>query len=156
MLFRSLVSVRDARILGDGIGYVQVTEFSDHTAEQFDRALELLLRQGAQRLIIDLRDNPGGLLEAAVEVVEPFFRKGELVVSTRGRKPSDREEFRAQAEGEPLKLPVAVLINAGSASAAEIVTGALKDTGRALVVGDRKSTRLNSSHSQQSRMPSSA
>ncbi len=132
-----LVSVRDARILGDGIGYVQVTEFSDHTAEQFDRALELLLRQGAQRLIIDLRDNPGGLLEAAVEVVEPFFRKGELVVSTRGRKPSDREEFRAQAEGEPLKLPVAVLINAGSASAAEIVTGALKDTGRALVVGER-------------------
>lgn len=132
-----LISVRDARLLGDGIGYVQVTEFSDHTAEQFDRALEQLLRQGAQSLIIDLRDNPGGLLEAAVALVEPFFRKGELVVFTRGRKPTDREEFRAQAEGDPLTMPLAVLINAGSASAAEIVTGALKDTGRAVIVGER-------------------
>lgn len=130
-------SVRGARVLDDGIGYVQLTEFSDHTAAQFRRALENLLRQGVHSLVIDLRNNPGGLLDAAVDVVEPFFRKKELIVYTKGRKPSDREEFRAQLDGPNVSLPIAVLINAGSASAAEIVTGALKDTGRAIVVGER-------------------
>ena len=130
-------SVRSVHLIEDGIGYVQLTEFSEHTAEQFRRALENLLRQGAQSLVIDLRNNPGGLLDAAVEVVEPFFRKKELIVYTKGRKPSDREEFRCETDGPPIALPIAVLINAGSASAAEIVTGALKDTGRAIVVGER-------------------
>ena len=130
-------SVRSVRLMEEGIGYVQLTEFSDHTAEQFRRALENLLKQGMGSLIIDLRNNPGGLLDAAVEVVEPFFRKKELIVYTKGRKPTDREEFRAEAEGQPNAIPIAVLINAGSASAAEIVTGALKDTGRAIVVGER-------------------
>jgi carboxyl-terminal processing protease len=130
-------SVRAVRVMEDGIGYVQLTEFSDHTAEQFRRALENLLRQGINSLIIDLRNNPGGLLDAAVEVVEPFFRKKELIVYTKGRKPTDREEFRAESDGTPISLPMAVLINAGSASAAEIVTGALKDTGRAIIVGER-------------------
>lgn len=130
-------SVRAVRVMEDGIGYVQLTEFSDHTAEQFRRALENLLRQGINSLIIDLRNNPGGLLDAAVEVVEPFFKKKELIVYTKGRKPTDREEFRAESDGAPISLPMAVLINAGSASAAEIVTGALKDTGRAIIVGER-------------------
>jgi carboxyl-terminal processing protease len=130
-------SVRLARLLGDGIGYVQLTEFSDHTAEQFRRALDGLLTRGARSLIIDVRNNPGGLLDAAVEVAEPFFRKGELIVYTQGRKPSDREEFRAETAAPPIAIPIAVLVNAGSASAAEIVTGALKDTGRAIVVGER-------------------
>jgi carboxyl-terminal processing protease len=70
-------------------------------------------------------------------VVEPFFKKNELIVYTRGRKPTDREEFRANVDGDPISIPIAVLINAGSASAAEIVTGALKDTGRAVIVGER-------------------
>src|SRR3954470_20688930 len=130
-------SVRAVRVLGDGIGYMQLTEFSDHTAEQFRKALESLLKDGISSLVIDLRNNPGGLLDAAVEVAEPFFRKNELIVYTKGRKPSDREEFKAEAAGPPIALPLAVLINAGSASAAEIVTGALKDTGRAVVVGER-------------------
>lgn len=130
-------SVRGVRVLEDGIGYIQLTEFSDHTAEQFRRALENLLRQGVHSLIVDLRNNPGGLLDAAVDVVEPFFRKKELIVYTKGRKPTDREEFRAQTDGPTVSLPLAVLINAGSASAAEIVTGALKDTHRAIVVGER-------------------
>jgi carboxyl-terminal processing protease len=130
-------SVRSVQVIEGGIGYVQLTEFSDHTAEQFRRALQSLLKQGINSLIIDLRNNPGGLLDAAVEVVEPFFRKKELIVYTKGRKPSDREEFRAESDGQPIALPMAVLINAGSASAAEIVTGALKDTGRAIVVGER-------------------
>lgn len=130
-------SVRDIRVLEGAIGYVQLTEFSDHTADQFGAALERLVRQGVHSLIIDLRNNPGGVLDAAVGVVEPFFNKNELVVYTQGRKPSDREEFRAAVEGEPVKMPMAVLINAGSASAAEIVAGALKDTHRAVIVGER-------------------
>ena len=130
-------SVRGARVLAGGVGYVQVTEFTDHTGEQFRRALDGLLSQGVRALVLDLRNNPGGVLEAAVEVAEPFFRKGELVVSTRGRRPRDREELRAAAEGAPVGLPIAVLVNAGSASAAEIVAGALKDTGRAVLVGER-------------------
>lgn len=130
-------SVRGARLLDDGIGYVQLTEFSDHTGEQFRGAVDRLLADGASSLIIDLRNNPGGVLDAAVAVAEPFFRKDELIVYTQGRKPEDKEEFRSEASGAPLRLPIAVLINAGSASAAEIVTGALKDTGRAVVVGER-------------------
>lgn len=130
-------SVRGVRVLEDGIGYVQLTEFSDHTGEQFVRALESLFRRGIHSLIIDLRNNPGGLLDAAVSVTEPFFRKGELIVYTRGRKPEDREDFRAEMSAEPIAMPIAVLINAGTASAAEIVTGALKDTGRAVIVGER-------------------
>ncbi|MES2693057.1 MAG: S41 family peptidase [Verrucomicrobiota bacterium] len=130
-------SVRGVKLLDDGIGYVQLTEFSDHTAEQFRAALENLLTQGARSLILDVRNNPGGVLDAAVEVAEPFFKKGELIVYTKGRKPEDREDFRSEFTGTPISLPTAILINAGSASAAEIVTGALKDTGRAVVVGER-------------------
>jgi carboxyl-terminal processing protease len=132
-----LESVRDVHILPDHTGYIQLTEFSDHTGEEFGKALDQLLKQGIDSLVVDLRNNPGGLLDAAVDVAEPFFRKGELIVYTQGRKPADREEYRATAEGDPLQLPVALLINAGSASAAEVVTGALKDTGRAVVVGER-------------------
>ena len=130
-------SVRTVRVMEDGIGYVQLTEFSEHTAGQFRQALDQLLQQGIHSLIIDLRNNPGGLLDAAVEVAEPFFRQNELIVYTQGRKPGDREDFLAEADGPLAWLPVAVLVNAGSASAAEIVTGALKDAGRAVVVGER-------------------
>lgn len=130
-------SVRDVHVIGDGAGYIQLTEFSEHTGEQFVAALGQLLKDGATSLVIDMRNNPGGLLDAAVDVAEPFFKKGELIVYTQGRKPADREDYKAEAEGAPLVMPVAILINSGSASAAEVVTGALKDTGRAVVVGER-------------------
>ena len=130
-------SVRDVHVLPGGIGYIQLTEFSEHTSEQFDHALDTLLKQGIDSLVIDMRNNPGGLLDSAVDVAEPFFNKGELIVYTQGRKPSDRDDYKAATEGAPLTLPVAILINAGTASAAEVVTGALKDMGRAVVVGER-------------------
>jgi carboxyl-terminal processing protease len=132
-----VVSVKGARVIGGATGYIQITEFSDHTGEQFDDALSGLLRSGIDSLVIDLRNNPGGLLDAAVEVAEPFFRKGQLIVYTQGRKASDREDYLSETEGEPLRIPVAVLINGDTASAAEIVTGALKDSGVAVVVGER-------------------
>jgi carboxyl-terminal processing protease len=130
-------SVTGARVLDGDIGYLQITEFSEHTGEQFDAALNGLLKRDIGALVIDLRNNPGGLLDSAVDVAEPFFRKGELIVYTQGRKSTDRDDYKAEADGDPLDLPVAVLINADTASAAEVVTGALKDTGRAVVVGER-------------------
>jgi carboxyl-terminal processing protease len=130
-------SVRSVRLLPGGIGYLQLTEFSDNTADEFDKALDQLLHDGATSLIIDERDNPGGLLDAAVAEANPFFKKDELIVYTQGRQPDDRDEYRAEGDGEPLTLPMAVLINSGSASAAEIVAGALKDTNRAVIVGER-------------------
>ena len=130
-------SVREVYLRADGIGYLEITQFGERTGEEFIDALNTLNAQGMHALIIDLRDNPGGLLTAAVEVAEPFFTKGELIVYTQGRKEQDRDEFRASASEAALTLPVAVLINGGSASAAEIVSGALKDTRRAVVVGER-------------------
>jgi len=132
-----VVSVRGVRVIAGSTGYIQVRDFSEHTGEQFADALDDLLKKGIDSLVIDLRNNPGGLLDSAVEVAEPFFRKGELIVYTQGRRPADRENYLAETQGEPLVLPVAVLINAQTASAAEIVAGALKDTGRAVIVGER-------------------
>ena len=130
-------SVRSVHLMPDGIGYVQLTQFSERTGEEFINALNKLNDEGMRALVIDLRDNPGGLLDAAVEVAEPFFKKGELIVYTQGRRPEDRDEYRAQAPEDPLTIPLVVLINSGTASAAEIVSGALKDTHRAVIVGER-------------------
>lgn len=139
-LIRELIkveSVRDVHVIDGGIGYIHLTEFSEHTGDQFHRALTSLLKQGVGSLVVDMRNNPGGLLDSAVEVAEPFFKNGELIVYTQGRKPADRDEYKAETDGEPLALPMAILINSGTASAAEVVTGALKDLNRAVVVGER-------------------
>ena len=130
-------SVRNVRVLPGGVGYLQIAEFSRPSGEEFGKALEKLQAGGMTSLVLDLRNNPGGLLTAVVDVAERFFEKNELVVYTQGRKPEDRDERRASGKHAPLKMPVAVLINSGSASAAEIVAGALKDTGRAVIVGER-------------------
>ncbi len=130
-------SVSDVKVLEGGLGYIQLVHFSSETGREFRAALRKLEKADVKGLILDLRNNPGGLLDAAVEVAEPFFDRGELVVYTLGKDPQQREDFRARRRGLHLKLPIAVLINAGSASAAEVVTGALKDTRRAAVVGER-------------------
>ncbi|MFT3870043.1 MAG: S41 family peptidase [Nibricoccus sp.] len=130
-------SVRDVQLLPEGIGYLQITQFTERTADEFIKAINKLAEQKATGLIIDLRNNPGGLLDSAVAVAEPFFKKGDTIVYTQGRKPGDREDYKAESDEAPIDVPVAVLINAGSASAAEIVAGALKDTGKAVIVGER-------------------
>jgi carboxyl-terminal processing protease len=129
-------SVRDTQMLGAGIGYIQLTQFSERTGAEFGQALKRLRTQGAQALVLDLRNNPGGLLDAAVAVAEPFFKPGELIVYTKGRTADSRQELRAGPSAGGLHLPVAMLVNSGTASAAEIVAGALKDTARAVVVGE--------------------
>jgi carboxyl-terminal processing protease len=133
-------SVRGAKILeGDGprIGYVRVTQFSEPTGKEFARALADLEKQGIDGLVIDLRFNPGGLLGSAVEVAGEFLPGGALVAYTEGRSASAARRYTAPAKaGKLRKYPVAVLVNGSSASGAEIVAGALKDSGRALLVGE--------------------
>jgi len=130
-------SVREVTLLPGRIGYIQLAQFSERTGKEFVLALERLSAKGMVALILDLRNNPGGLLDAAVEVAEPFFRKGELIVYTQGRDPKDRESFLSESRRAPVNVPVVVLINAGTASAAEIVAGALRDTHKAVLVGER-------------------
>jgi len=130
-------SVTNVRVLEGGVGYVRIEQFTERTGEEFFDALRQLADKNATSLIIDLRNNPGGILESAVDVADPFFKKGELIVYTQGRAPADRGEFRGESDEKPITVPVAILINQNSASAAEVVAGALKDTGRAVIVGER-------------------
>jgi len=132
-----LESVRNAALLGGGIGYVQITQFSERTGDEFKSALKELERQGLRALIIDLRDNPGGLLDAAIEVCEQFFRRDELIAYTQGRTPESREDYLASGGNGGRAHPIAILVNGGTASAAEIVAGAMKDTRRAVIVGEK-------------------
>ena len=122
---------------GEKIGYLRVTQFGEKTGHEFDVALSRLEAQGAVALILDLRDNPGGLVDAAVEVVSRFVPKDTLVVATEGRKAkAERVEYLSRACARRIKLPTVVLVNGNTASAAEIVAGALQDLGKAVIVGE--------------------
>jgi len=123
-----------SRMLDDHIGYIRLTQFQEQTAADLHQALTQLLAQGAQSLILDLRNNPGGLLTSAVEVSEQFLPKDKLIVSIRGRNGA-AEEYRANGDAPMTELPMIILVNAGSASASEIVSGALQDWGRAVLLG---------------------
>jgi len=125
--------------LGDGkIGYVRITEFGFKAGEELEAALNKLKAEGMKALIIDLRLNPGGLLDEAVEVSGKFLPRGQLVVTTEGRDPSQNSTRRADGHGDELKgMPMVVLVNLGSASAAEIVTGCLQDLHRAIILGEK-------------------
>jgi carboxyl-terminal processing protease len=138
-LTREIINVRavTARIEGGDIGVIRISTFNERTGDMLDDAIRTIRRDTAGRLrgvVIDLRNNPGGLLDQAIEVSDAFLDGGE-VVSTRGRQPEDVQRYNAR-RGEDLPgVPVVVLINGASASAAEIVAGALQDRNRALIVG---------------------
>jgi carboxyl-terminal processing protease len=119
------------------IGYVRVVQFNEPTAEDLAKALDDLQKQGMQALVLDLRNNPGGLLNSAVDVCAQFLPPNTTVVSTQGRTASQEREYATStAAKERPKFPLAVLVNEGSASGAEIVSGALKDLKRAILVGE--------------------
>ena len=121
----------------DGIGYVWLTQFGEQTGKDLRRALDRLIEQGMRGLVLDLRGNPGGLLDQAVEVCEQFLPSGQLVVFTQGREEGMRSEHHASSRDPLLDLPMVILVNGGSASASEIVSGCLQDLGRAVVVGEQ-------------------
>jgi carboxyl-terminal processing protease len=117
------------------IGYIRITTFSQNTVDELKKALGQLKDEGAKGLILDLRDDPGGLLSGAVAIADIFLEKGEIV-STKGRN-TDARRYDAQKDGLYEDIPMAVLINQNSASASEIVSAALQDHKRAVIVGQR-------------------
>jgi carboxyl-terminal processing protease len=120
------------------IGYIRLVQFGEKTSSDLETALKKLNKQGMQALILDLRWNPGGLLEQAVDVCEKFLPKGELVVTTEGRNPTQNSVRRAMGRGDELhNMPMVVLVNLGSASASEIVAGCLQDLKRAIILGEK-------------------
>jgi len=125
----------------NGIAYVRIAGFNELTSKELKAALEEIERDGGKALILDLRDNPGGLLNQAIEVANMFLPEGKLIVSTRGRNAEKERVFKADKDREMFKpadqRPIVVLMDEGSASASEIVASALQDNNRALVVGQR-------------------
>jgi carboxyl-terminal processing protease len=122
----------------DKIGYIRITQFGDNTSDELEAALKKLKAQGMKALILDLRGNPGGLLDEAVGVCSKFLPRGQLVVTTEGRNPEQNSTRRAEGHGDELKgMPMIVLVNLGSASASEIVGGCLQDLRRAVILGEK-------------------
>jgi len=118
----------------ENIGYVKLTQFQEATGRDLGRVVKQFKEQKLQSTILDLRNNPGGLLTAAVEVSEQFLPNGKLVVYTKGRE-SKKDEWFAKGRDQMDDSPMIILVNEGSASASEIVAGALQDYGRAVIVG---------------------
>jgi len=129
-------SIRVFYMLNEDVGVVRIANFNTTTANELDSAIENLLEQGMTRLILDLRSNPGGLLDQAVQVSERFMPEGKLIVYTRGRIPGSNQNFVADSENARDHLPLVVLVDHSSASASEIVSGAIQDHDRGIVVGE--------------------
>jgi carboxyl-terminal processing protease len=129
-------AVNQAFMLRPNTGYVHVANFTETTSAEVDDAMAELRDGGATRLILDLRGNPGGLLEQAIGVASRFLEPAELVVYTEGRNPGSRQDYPAMRDVSRVEWPVVVIVDYGSASASEIVAGALQDHDRALLVGE--------------------
>lgn len=124
-------------MINDKTGYIVLSKFNNKAASQTNYALRDLKVQGAERIILDLRGNPGGLLNEAIKIVNLFVPKGQLVVTTKSKVKKYNRTYYTQKEPIDTEIPVVVLINGGSASASEIVSGALQDLDRAVIVGSR-------------------
>ncbi len=128
-------SVRTSMMVDGKVGYIELNPFSDQSAQELTDAIDSLKRAGMKSLIFDLRGNPGGLLDEGIEVSSLFLDRGQAIVATRGRAEGATREFSDQEVQRYPDLPIVVLVNGGSASASEIVAGALQDHDRALVIG---------------------
>ena len=139
-LTRAVIKIQSVRShVEDDVGYIRITSFSEQTARGVDRALKKLQAELGSRMkgiVLDLRNNPGGLLDQSVKVADLFLDRGE-VVSTRSRRPDDAQRFNSKPGDSANGQPIVVLINGGSASASEIVAGALQDHRRGIVMGTR-------------------
>ena len=127
--------VQRAELLSGSIGYVELATFNERAASEVRRAVDSLTQRGARSLILDMRENPGGLLEQGIAVADLFLDANVTIASTKGRVPESNQEFDDSAPQPWPTLPIVVLVDSGTASAAEIVAGALQDHKRALLVG---------------------
>jgi len=136
-IVRDIIKVQNIKkkIYNSDIGYIKIRSFSKSTSADLDKALAALEVKGARKLILDVRNNPGGLLNQAVEVSDRFLDEENLIVYTKGRSEDQNMRFTTHDTGRQVRYPMIVLVNGGSASASEIVAGALQDLGRAVVVG---------------------
>jgi len=130
-------SVEPHEILQEGVGYLRVTLFAEDTAQRMRRELTAMSREDVTAVILDLRGNPGGLMSAAVDVAGLFLPNDSLVVYTQGKEGERQKEYRTQARPHRLNPDLILLVNRGSASASEIVAGALQDANRATLLGSR-------------------
>ncbi|HEY9402735.1 MAG TPA: S41 family peptidase [Pyrinomonadaceae bacterium] len=129
-------TIPDSYMLKPGVGYIDMTRgFNRSTAEEFINALEDLRKQGMTSLVLDLRGNPGGLLDQAVKVAERFLQRGQVILSQKGRVEGSQRTYESR-NSSPDNVPLVVLVNRNSASASEIVAGALQDHDRALIIGE--------------------
>lgn len=128
-------AVRRTALLDDGVGYIDLKAFSDSTADELNTAISSLLRRGMKTLVVDLRTNPGGLLTQGVRVSDLFLNPGQKIVSMRGRMPDANRDYADTARQSWPQLPLMVLVDGRSASASEIVAGALQDHDRAVIIG---------------------
>jgi carboxyl-terminal processing protease len=124
-------------ILANNVGYIILTGFKDKSAQEVKRAFLDLKKQGITSLILDLRSNPGGIMDEAIQIVNFFIPKGEVVLKTKGKMKQWDRTYRTTLEPIDTQIPMAVLVNRGSASASEIVSGTLQDMDRAVVIGER-------------------
>jgi carboxyl-terminal processing protease len=131
-----ITTVRGAFMIDRETGYIKLAEFGEKSDREVGTALEQLTAKGMKRLVFDLRDNPGGSLEAAISIANRFLPRGDMIVYTKGRIENADQEYRATERSEYTDLPMVVMVNRNSASASEIVSGALQDHDRALVVGE--------------------
>ena len=132
----SIPSIPAHFITSNDVGFIRLEDFAEHTDDELGEALQDLKAKGMKRLVLDLRGNPGGLLDQAIRVSNRFLARGELIVYTRGRVDNSDEDYRATRQSDFLDVPMVVMVNRNSASASEIVSGALQDHDRALVVGE--------------------
>lgn len=136
-IVRAIIKVRSVvkKIYRNDIGYVKIRSFSKNTSKDLDAALAEFERKGVSKLVLDVRNNPGGLLNQAVEVSDRFLKKENLIVYTKGRTDEQNMRFTTHDKVKRVTYPMIILVNGGSASASEIVAGALQDLGRAVIVG---------------------
>jgi carboxyl-terminal processing protease len=132
----TIPTIRAAFMVDDKTGYVRMQDFAENTDRDLGRVLTEMTDKGMQRLLLDLRDNPGGPLDQAIRVSNRFLPRGDMIVYTKGRVPNSSQQYRATEDGDFAKIPVVVMVNRNSASASEIVSGALQDHDRALIVGE--------------------
>ncbi|MEW6008428.1 MAG: S41 family peptidase [Candidatus Omnitrophota bacterium] len=139
-IVRDIIKINDvkkAQILEDNIGYIRLIEFREDTAKEFEAALKRLKESKMDALILDVRYNPGGLLDVAIDITSSFLPKDSLVVWTKSREEGSKVEFKSKGKDHLLDLPMIVLINEGSASGSEILAGALQDHHRAIIMGTK-------------------
>jgi len=135
-IVREVIKIKSvkSKLLEDGIGYIKINQFQEQTSDDLSNALEELIQKNINALVFDLRNNPGGLLNSAVDVASQFLPEGKLIVYIKDKK-GERQEYQSGKTKSNYTLPMIVLVNQGSASASEIVAGALKDWNRAVIIG---------------------